>query len=414
MNDRNQLPHLKFTEFDSLWNTSAIGDIFKNLRTGMTPSRYKPQYYDGDNLWITSGELNYNYIEDTNEKITNEAIIDTNLKLYPPYTLFIAITGLEAPGTRGKCGFNKIKATTNQSCMAFTKNPFIDLTFLFFWYQRNSERLYFHYAQGTKQQSFNNKIVEKFLITYPEIEEQKKIAKFLSSVDKKIKLLKKKKDILKDYKKGVMQQIFSQQIRFKDDDRNDYPKWEEKKLGEICELHHGYQFRRGDFVKDGLAIIKIGNVIGHELNLVDLSFIESNRYDEFKKFEILAGDILMSLTGNIGRVIEVKNVPFTLIQNYRVGKFVPFQSDELKKPFLKYLLESNMVFGRFNQLSNQSAQANFGKQDMDKINILLPCINEQIKIADFLSALNKKIQIVNNQIEKTQKFKQGLLQQMFV
>jgi restriction endonuclease S subunit len=120
-------------------------------------------------------------------------------------------------------------------------------------------------------------------------------------------------------------------------------------------------------------------VIGSGLNLEGISFIDDSRFEEFERFEIKKGDILMSLTGNIGRVIKVGDLPFKVIQNYRVGKFIPFDLQILSREFTKHLLMSDAVFGRFGQLSNQSAQANFGKQDMDKIHVTIPNIEEQQK-----------------------------------
>jgi len=190
------------------WTTTRLGDFYKNLSTGMTPSRTKREYFAGKVPWITSGELNFNLIEDTREKITEEAVRDTNLKVYPPGTLFIAITGLEAPGTRGKCAINAVSAGTNQSCMAFVENASIHTKFLYYWYLQFGIPLYFKFAQGTKQQSFNNKIVEDFLLILPTKPEQEKIAGFLTTIDKKIDLANTQLEKTKTFKKGLLQQMF--------------------------------------------------------------------------------------------------------------------------------------------------------------------------------------------------------------
>ena len=256
--------------------------------------------------------------------------------------------------------------------------------------------------------------IRSFELTIPSKPEQTQIASFLSVVDEKISQLTQKHQLLSQYKQGMMQKLFSQQIRFKADDGSEFGEWEETILSDIVNLFHGYQFRTSDFTSKGIAVIKIGNVIGNNLDLANLTYINENRLEDFKKFEILNGDILMSLTGNIGRIIEVKNKPFILLQNYRVGKFIPLNENFLIKPFLKYLLTSDLVFGRFSQLANQSAQANFGKQDMDKITVFYPSVSEQTKIANFLSAIDQKIEVVAQQIEQAKQWKKGLLQQMFV
>lgn len=207
------LPNFRFPEFENLgdWKCGKLGDYYKNLSTGMTPSRFNQEYFNGTIPWITSGELNYGVIEKTKENISEEAVRDTNLKIYPPGTLFIAITGLEAPGTRGKCAINGVEATTNQSCMAFKENPSLDNLFLLYWYMNFSEELY-KYSQGTKQQSFNNLIVERFTIVHPSKDEQKKIATCLSEVDKLISAQTEKIDRLLQHKKGLMQGLFPKNL----------------------------------------------------------------------------------------------------------------------------------------------------------------------------------------------------------
>jgi type I restriction enzyme S subunit len=195
------MPKLRFKDFNDSWKKGTIGDYYENLRTGMTPSRTRPDYFKGDIPWISSGELNYGYIETTTESITQEAVNNTNLKIYPPNTLFIAITGLEAPGTRGKCGMNKVPAATNQSCLAFEEIPIVSTLFLFQWYKKNGIWLYYNFAQGTKQQSFNNKLVKGFIFNIPSLPEQQKIATFLSEIDKKNTITQQQKTITRGIQK---------------------------------------------------------------------------------------------------------------------------------------------------------------------------------------------------------------------
>jgi type I restriction enzyme S subunit len=190
------------------WTGECLGDFYNNLSTGMTPSRLKPNFFKGEIPWITSGELNYGFINETNEKISEEGKKDANLKLYKPNTMFIAITGLEAPGTRGKCAINAVPATTNQSCMAFEEKDNIDIFFLFQWYKYMGVRLFYQYAQGTKQQSFNNKLVQRFPFKLPILEEQKKIANFLSGIDTKTESTTHQISKMQTFKKGLLQKMF--------------------------------------------------------------------------------------------------------------------------------------------------------------------------------------------------------------
>jgi len=189
--------------------------------------------------------------------------------------------------------------------------------------------------------------------------------------------------------------------------------WKGSKLSEIVDLEHGFQFRKEDFTDSGIPVIKINNIIGNDLNLDNLSFIEPSRLEEFSRFLIKKNDILMSLTGNIGRVIEVGLIQRDFVQNYRVGKFVPVNRNELYNRYIKYLLSSPLVLSQFFKFSNQSAQANFGKQDMDKVWVAIPTsLPEQQKIAEILSTVDAKIEIIDQQISETQELKKGLMQQL--
>ena len=90
--------------FSGEWKEQQLGSVITHCFSGATPYRGHPEFYNGDIRWITSGELNYNVITDTKEKITKDAVIRTNLKILPKGTFLMAITGLEAEGTRGSCG----------------------------------------------------------------------------------------------------------------------------------------------------------------------------------------------------------------------------------------------------------------------------------------------------------------------
>jgi type I restriction enzyme S subunit len=408
MSEVVNIPQLRFPEFNGGWKESRIGKIYKDLRTGSTPSRAVKSYFKGDNPWITSGELKYNRISTTFEQISDEAIKDTNLVLYQPGTLFIAITGLEAPGTRGKCAINAVPSTTNQSCLAFRKVDSVDTIYMFYWYLKYGKPLYFKYAQGTKQQSFNNKIVEKFQIFLPNKPEQQKIAAFLSAVDNKIEQLSKKQELLGEYKKGLMQQIFSQAIRFKADDGCDFPDWEEKSLGELFNYKNGGSFEN-EVVKDGLY-----NLI--TLNSITIDGELKNEHKKINSFDnsLKINDLIMVLSdvahGNFLGLTAIIPEDNSYVLNQRMGAL---KSKGLNNVvFLRLLINYNQKY--FKLHGQGSSQQNLSKGDILKFELLLPNRNEQQKIANFLSSIDTKIEQVGKQLDESKQFKKALLQQMFV
>ena len=197
------------------WLIKKFEDVMDGFSSGQTPYRGIKEYYTGNIPWITSGELNYNIITDTIEKITEDAVRKTNLKIIPSGTLLMAITGLEAAGTRGSCAITGIPATTNQSCMAlYPKKGKLITKYLFYYYVLHGNKFAFEYCQGTKQQSYTGRIVRKLPITLPPIiDEQIRIAEILSDMDAEITALEAKLEKYKRIKQGMMQNLLTGKIR---------------------------------------------------------------------------------------------------------------------------------------------------------------------------------------------------------
>ena len=252
------------------WEVKKFQDVMEGFSSGQTPYRGRPEFYKGDIPWITSGELNYNVITDTIEKITIEGAREANLKMIPKGTFLFAITGLEAAGTRGSCAITGIEATTNQSCMAlYPKKGLLNTTYLFHYYVRYGDELAFKYCQGTKQQSYTGGIAKKLpIIVPPTVAEQTVIATALSDADALInnleKLIAKKRNI----KQGAMQKLLQ-------------PKegWEEQSIFQIAE-NKKELFDDGDWIESehitdkGIRLIQTGNIgIGTFLEKENKKFI---------------------------------------------------------------------------------------------------------------------------------------------
>ena len=128
---------------------------------------------------MSSGELNRGIVKNSIEKITNAGKKSAHLRVVPKGTFVMAITGLEAPGTRGNCAILGFDTTLNQSCMALSPNEnMLDTSFLFQWYRKVGKDYGIKYTQGTKQQSYNAETIKDLDITLPKIAEQKEISKY--------------------------------------------------------------------------------------------------------------------------------------------------------------------------------------------------------------------------------------------
>lgn len=204
----------KFQEIPEHWEWTTLGERTRP-ESGSTPSKSIPKYYTGSIPWITTVDLNYGLITKPTEYITEEAVKSAHLTIHPKGTFLIAITGLEAARTRGRCGILGIEATTSQSCVAFEPDKNVLPEFLFYWYQCFSHSIIFQLAQGTKQQSLNINLVREISIALPPIDEQKKIIEIMKQLDRTLQVNKEKKKLAVELKKSLMQKLLSGEIRVK-------------------------------------------------------------------------------------------------------------------------------------------------------------------------------------------------------
>ena len=254
--------------------------------------------------------------------------------------------------------------------------------------------------------------IPKLKINFPSLPEQQKIASFLTEVDTKLSQLTKKKAILENYKKVVMQQIFSQQLRFKDGNGNDYGDWEEKSLKQLLKSYKlGGNYSNSDKITDR-PLIKMGNlgrgnIITYKVQYIyDTEVVDEN--DIIKK-----GDLFFNTRNTldlVGKVAIWKNeLPLAYYNSnlMRLG----FNNNY----FMNYRLNSNEgIKGLKRYATGTTSVAAIYTKDFLKLKLLVPCTEEQNKIANFLSDLDAKIEVLSTSIENTQTFKKGLLQQLFV
>ena len=252
--------------------------------------------------------------------------------------------------------------------------------------------------------------ISSVAIRYPCLKEQQKIADFLSAVDKKTNLLKQKHKLLQQYKKGVMQQLFSQQIRFKDDNGNNFPDWEMgrvdsfvERASEAVNVEVETVYREIGIRSHGKGVFHKKPIIGKELGNKRVFWVHPNA---FVVNIVFAWEHAVALTSETEK---------GFIASHRFPMFVP-KSDRVDIKFFllfflskrgKYLLELASPGGA-------GRNKTLGQNNFAELEVTFPCLEEQKKIRDFAQALDKKIELSAKQIELSQTFKKGLLQQMFV
>ena len=285
----------KHTEFGLIpddWVLCTFKDVLTTFSSGATPYRGIPEYYNGNIRWISSGELNYNVIYDTIEHISANAVRNTNLHILNPSTFLMAITGLEAEGTRGKCAFVGAPATTNQSCLAINGTDRMCVEYLFWFYRMWGDYLAFKYCQGTKQQSYTAEIVKKLPIYCPiTIKEQNKIAEALSDVDALITALDKKIAKKRLIKQGAMQQLLTGKMRL----AGFSAPWIEKKIYEIGELTGSGVDKKNIAGEQSIRLLNFLDVFREDhIFSKDLHFWATASDVKIKTCNVLQGDIFFT------------------------------------------------------------------------------------------------------------------------
>ena len=248
-------------------------------------------------------------------------------------------------------------------------------------------------------------------IDVPFLQEQTKIASFLSAIDEKISQLTPKHQLLSQYKHGMMQKLFSQQIRFKADDGSEFEGWEETIFEKIGVFLKGKGISKADIVPDGkIPCIRYGELYTYYGEVIS-KIISSTNIEAKNLVLSKANDILIPASGETQ--IDIATASCVLQDNIALsGDLNIFRTKE-NGIFLSYLIRSKLKM-QIAQLAQGNSVVHLYASQLKGVSFSLPCLEEQTKIANFLSAIDQKIEVVAQQIEQAKQWKKGLLQQMFV
>ena len=401
--ERN-VPKLRFKGFNDEWKKEVISSICK-LSSGSTPSKARKEYFNGTHLWVTSGELKNKYIYNTIDKITDKAIKNTNLKEYEIGSFIIAIYGLEAQGTRGSSAILGRKATISQACMAIEPVKDIYSEFLYYWYAKYGDMIGIRYAQGTKQQNLSTDLVGNLKIIFPSLKEQERITNFLTKVDKIIEKQDEKVKNLEKYKKGMMQKIFSQEIRFKDENGEDYPEWQEYKLNELCNFFSGGTplTSKKEYYDGNIPFIRSAEISSEN---TELTISEIGLNNSSAKM-IQKGDLLYALYGATSGEVSISKLNGAINQ-----AILCIRSNRCNLIFLEKVLRNSKQ--NIIKTYLQGGQGNLSANIIKELQYNFPCLDEQDKIAKFITKIDIILQKEIDKLNELYKWKKGLLQQMFV
>jgi len=423
MTEQMNVPKLRFNEFEGNWSKNPLGQFCEHITYGLT---VRPKFVESGIPLISAREIKSGTIKYSDApQISMNDFNSLSDKAKPVAgDLFLSKTGSIGFSAKHTLS-DPIAITQNIAVIRFIDEDIIEPDYVLHYFKT---RYFYCSAISRVNQSTIMDLqlgdIKKLLLPIPpNFSEQQKIASFLSTVDKKIELLTEKKSKLTEYKKGVMQQLFngrfeiSEQstkdgkitfipptLRFKSDDGSEFPDWEENILGDIIEFFNGkgheqhidaqgeYVVVNSKFVASQSLVKKFCNELIFPLNESDITMVMS----DVPNGKALAKCYLIPESNR-----------YTLNQ-----RICALRSNGLViNQYLIYQLNRNSFYLKFD---TGVGQTNLKKNDVLSCPLSTPNIEEQTKIANFLVATDRKIELANSELEKAKQWKKGLLQQMFV
>lgn len=405
---KNKIPELRFPEFAGEWVEKRLGDISK-WKSGGTPSKEKPEYWDGEISWISASSMHQYEIEESEFKIS-ELGLRSGSRLAEKGTILLLV--------RGSMLYNRIPLGVAQCDVAFNQDvKAIDAgldtnIFLLPWFQAK-ENLLLSMVTGTGigAGKLETSELKGLTVGMPSLAEQKKIASFLSAVDGRIEGLEKKRDLLKDYKKGLMQKLFNQTLRFTDDNGKPFSDWVEKKLGQVGTFSKGKGLPKDDISEDGKTeCIRYGELYTHYNELISTVCSKTN-VDASELVLSEENDVIIPASGETQ--IDIATASCIQREGIAIGGDLNIIRTPNNGVFLAYYL-NNKLKHDIARLAQGVSVIHLYPTHLKTLKLLLPKPEEQKRIAECLTELDRKIGQVEMQVSQTRKFKQGLLQKMFV
>ncbi|WP_250416312.1 restriction endonuclease subunit S [Methanobrevibacter sp. TLL-48-HuF1] len=405
MSEEKLVPKLRFSGFTDEWKKSNLGNISSNEMYGMNSAA---KDYDGFNKYIRITD-----ISETSNKFIPNPLTSPDGDLEDKYKL-----------KKGDIVFARTGASTGKTYLyddndrnlyfaGFLIKFHIDNANPKFIFYNTLKEEYLNWVSimsvRSGQPGINSNEYKKLPIILPSLDEQNKISNFLTSIDKKIDLLERKHQFYQEFKKYLMQQIFTQKLRFADSDSC----WKEISLKDIGTFYRGHSYNSTNVADEGLLVLRSNNIQGNVLDFSEdgLQFVDK---DCKKELELQKNDIVICMSNGTRRLVG-KSAEYT--GNYEnkvtVGAFCSIFRTENK--LAKYLFQTESYKKNLYLILAGTNINNLKNSDLEKFKFNIPTNESEInKIHDLFVSIDNKIDYNKKQLEEITLFKKGLLQQMFV
>lgn len=348
-----------------------LGDVCTRVCSGGTPKSTNLSYYGGEIPWLNTKEIDFNRIYSTEKTITDSGLNNSSAKWIVPNTVTVAMYG----ATAGKSCIVKVPMTTNQACCNLTINDEVaDYEFVYYTLKNDYTTLA-SLANGGAQQNLNAQIIKDYVLKMPSLADQRRIASILSSLDRKIELNNKINADLEEMAQAIFKNWFVDFEPFKDGKFVDselgmIPEgWKVGTIGDIVEFQNGFAFSSKDFSENGeYKIITIKSVQDGCLVTDGSSKVTEYPTKMPAYCKLQSGDILLSLTGNVGRCCLVTET--NLLLNQRVAKIKAKECYDNSFSYALFRLKETKEL--LISISRGTAQANLSPVEASKLPMVIP------------------------------------------
>ncbi|WP_300619541.1 restriction endonuclease subunit S [uncultured Fusobacterium sp.] len=404
-----KIPKLRFKEFSDDWEEKKLGEILK-IFNGYAFSSKDNQNSGAILLKIANVDIN---------KMKQEELSFLPLTYLEKFSKYILKKGdiviaLTRPLLNRQLKIAEIdvffdNSLLNQRVGKIETNE--NKKFIYNIFQKNNyiKEIEINIS-GSDPPNLSTENIKDIILNIPSIQEQEKIANFLSSVDKKISLTEEKLELFREYKKGVMQKIFSQELRFKDSNGNDYPEWEEKKLGEIAFFSKGKLISKEDITEEGVECIRYGELYTIYKEKIE-KVVSKTKLEKNKLILSEKNDVIIPSSGETA--IDIAVASCVMKDGVALGADLNIIKTKENGLYLAYFI-NNPAKLELASLAQGASVIHLYEKHLKLLNIKIPTLEEQEKIADFLSSIDSKIESIEKELEGLKEFKKGLLQQMFI
>ena len=413
MKNKKIVPKLRFPEFRAIeeWQSKKLIDICEKVTQGGTPDTTVSDYWNGEIEWLTPAEMGkceVRFTYSTARKITKEGLKNCSSELLPCDSVIIST---RAP--IGHLTINKNKMAINQGCKGLVPNLLNYSDFLYYSLWRNKEKLK-DLGAGNTFKELSSSSLKNFEICVPTLIEQKKIADCLSSLDDLITAHTKKLYHLKTHKKGLMQQLFPAEgetvpkLRFPE--FRGAEEWESTTLGKIASLHKGKGISKAEIDDTGKSFcIRYGELYTKYKEAIFTVYSKTNTPTN----ELVLSkknDVLIPSSGETK--IDIATASCVMQDGIAIGGDINVIRSNQNGVFLSYYLNSAKKLD-IAKLAQGDAVVHLYISQLELLNVVIPTLIEQQKIADCLSSLDDLITAQTQKIEALKLHKKGLMQQLF-